>query len=429
MIYQKEVSTGKVVGKFLSYREAATAMGCTHPSILKAVKIGTKSCGFFWSDSDDSSDSDIDNETKTVTNQYKEFNSPSAWSQSKGRFLSIEEFCDTYGLDFSTVKSSKLVTHNAGHMTYNIAFFSPEEDVVNDIMSDLEGLIKKHITPIPIPQEFRMVSYRNKWTDRLVYTDVHIGMDVNAQGDPLYDGKWDREEAIRRLDIMIKHVLEHQSATTLIIDDLGDFLDGLGGQTARKGHDLPQNMNDKEAFDLAVEFKLILVDSLISDYDTIVCNNITDDNHAHNFGYFACQAVKGILEERYKGRVFVNNRRRFIEHYTEGQHTFLLCHGKDSSNLKFGFKPILDGAQAEKIDQYCKEHKLYNGNLIEFSKGDSHQAIFDETTSNDFDYYSYPSFSPPSNWVKTNYKNSRSGFRLFNIDRTSQKKVHIPYYF
>ena len=119
-----------------------------------------------------------------------------------------------------------------------------------------------------------------------------------------------------------------------------------------------------------------------------------------------------------------------MHHYTVGRHTFLLTHGKDSEAMKFGFKPFLDTRQSDKIDHYCKINNLYRpGCFIEFSKGDSHQAVFDETTSNDFDYYNYPAFSPPSNWVKTNFKNSKSGFRFFNIDKDTNLKVHIPYYF
>ena len=245
---------------------------------------------------------------------------------------------------------------------------------------------------------------------------------MNVQGkdgDPLYDGKWDEEEILSRLEHMIDHVKRFKSSDILIIDDLGDFMDGLGGQTTRKGHELPQNMNDKEAFDLALRFKLTLVDALVLEYDKIICNNVTNDNHSGVFSYFVSSAVKGILEQRYPETVKVNSLKRFMHHYSIENHTFVVSHGKDIGENKFGFKPKLDAIQAEKIDQYCKEHKLYNGNFIEFSKGDSHQAIYDDTTSNDFSYYNYPAFSPPSNWVKTNFKNSKSGFNFFNIQKDS----------
>jgi hypothetical protein len=255
-------------------------------------------------------------------------------------------------------------------------------------------------------------------------------MNVNGKkGDPLYDGVWNKEEVLKRLDDMISHVKTFQKSNTLIIDDLGDFMDGLGGQTTRKGHELPQNMNDKDAFDLALQFKIRLVDNLVDVYDNIICHNITNDNHSSVFSYFVSSAFEQVSNCRYPEIVKVNTIKRFIEHYVVDNHTFIICHGKDEGEQKFGLKPKLDAIQAEKIDQYCKEHKLYNGNFIEFSKGDSHQALYDDTTSNDFQYYNYPAFSPPSNWVKTNFKNSKSGFRFYNIMRKENIKIAIPFWF
>ena len=375
-------------------------------------------------------DSDLENDTETETNQYKSelSNMPSAWCAEKGRFYTIEEFCDVYGLDKNSVKSSKLVSHNASHMTYNIAFFNEEEEAILDVDKHLDEIIQKYVTPIKVGTNLTVKN--SDYFDRLVYSDTHIGMNVQGKdGDPLYDGKWDKEEILNRLNSMVTHVKTFKTSNTLIIDDLGDFLDGLGGQTTRKGHELPQNMNDKEAFDLALQFKTSLVDSLVEDFDLIVCNNITNDNHAGVFSYFVSSAVKQILEQRYPEKVKVNSIKRFMHHYSYNKHTFVISHGKDMGENKFGFKPKLDAIQAEKIDQYCKEHKLYNGNFIEFSKGDSHQAIYDDTTSNDFSYYNYPAFSPPSNWVKTNFKNSKSGFNFFNIHKEQNLKISIPYWF
>jgi len=376
-------------------------------------------------------DSDLENDTETETNQYKSelSNMPSAWCAEKNRFYTIEEFCDVYGLDKNSVKSSKLVSHNASHMTYNIAFFNEEEEAILDVDKHLDEVIQKYIEPIPSNVVGEYVT-NSDYFDRLVYTDVHIAMNVNGKdGDSLYEGKWDREEVLRRLDLMLHHVHTFRKGRKLIIDDLGDFLDGLGGQTTRKGHELPQNMNDKEAFELALEFKIKLIDNLVDLYDEIICHNITNDNHSGVFSYFVSSAFEKIINCRYSGKVKVKTIKRFIDHYSVNNHTFVISHGKDIGEQKFGLKPKLDAVQAEKIDQYCKEHKLYNGNFIEFSKGDSHQAIYDDTTSNDFSYYNYPAFSPPSNWVKTNYGNTRSGFNFFNVKKDENIKIAIPYWF
>ena len=377
-------------------------------------------------------DADLENSTETDSNNYsndkekpqKGFTAIGA----DGQLMNIEDYCKHYGLDVNKIRSYKLISHS-GIPFYNVIFYTIDEEAVLDVDKHLDEVIQKYIEPVPSNVAGNILN-NNEWFDRLVYSDVHVNMNVNGKdGDALYEGKWDEEEVLKRLDLMIEHVKTFKKSNTLVITDLGDFLDGLSGQTTRKGHELPQNTNDKDAFELALKFKIKLVDSLVNDFDTIICNNITNDNHAGLFSYFVSSAVEKILTQRYSGKVKVNTMKRFINHYSIGKHTFVEMHGKDIGEMKFGFKPKLDAVQADKLDQYCKEYKLYNGNYIEVSKGDSHQAIYDDTTSNDFSYYNYPAFSPPSNWVKTNYSNTRSGFNFFNIHKEKNLKISIPYWF
>ena len=98
---------------------------------------------------------------------------------------------------------------------------------------------------------------------------------------------------------------------------------------------------------------------------------------------------------------------------------FIITHGKDSKHLKFGFKPHLDGKQVEKIDNYIDTHYLLEKDVrIEFSKGDSHQLLFDHSTSDRFEYFNYMALSPSSNWIQTNFKKGKSGFTFFNYHDT-----------
>ena len=376
-------------------------------------------------------DEDLVNVTKTDSNNYsndiQKVQKGFTAIGEDGQLMNIETYCEHYGLDASKIRSYKLISHS-GQPFFNIVFFSAEEISTIDVDKHLEEIIPKYILPIKSEaQKLEFVS--DEWFDRLVFTDVHIAMDVNGNGDPLYEGKWDREELFRRLDLMIQHTKTYQKSNLLVISNLGDYMDGLGGQTTRKGHELPQNMNDKEAFDLGVSFSLKLVDSLVDNYDEIRYNFLVEDNHSGVFSYFVSQAIKGVLEQRYSSRVKVNTQKKFIDHFKIGKHTIVETHGKDSESLKFGFRPHLDDKQAKKIDHYLKENGLYDGNFIEFSKGDSHLALFDDSTSTDFQYYNYPAFSPPSQWVKANFSNTKSGFRFFNIRKNENIKNHFPYWF
>lgn len=289
--------------------------------------------------------------------------------------------------------------------------YAPKAVQITPETVDFEKIIQKYIKPLKADK----IKPNNKTTalfDRLVFSDVHIGMNPNENGFSLYGGKWDESELFNRLDIVIKHVTNNQKSTRIFIDELGDFMDGWDGETTRKGHKLPQNMDNEKAFDLGVKFKVLLMDALVQIYDEVIFNNICNDNHAGSFAYVVNSAFKSIAEIRYKN-VEVNNIREFINHYVVGNYCFILSHGKDSKSLKFGFKPFLDAKQIEKIENYIKEHNLHDYE-IEFSKGDSHQKVFDESSSDSFNYYNYPAFSPSSEWVQTNFKKGMSGFEFFN---------------
>jgi len=303
----------------------------------------------------------------------------------------------------------------------NPNYVAPEEKQIKEI--DFESIFNGKIELIEVIPN----CIKEGLFDRLVYTDVHIGMNVNPDGYSLYGGKWDEHEIEERLIMLVSHVVNNKKSETLYIDELGDFMDGWDAQTVRKGHELPQNMDNQKAYDVGVSFKIRMIDELVKHYANIICNNICNDNHAGAFGYVVNSAFKTIIELKYIN-VKVNNLRRFINHYSIGNYTFILTHGKDAKNLKFGFKAKLDIVAMEKIDNYIKEHYLYKENMvIEFSKGDSHQYVFDNSTSQTYSYCSYPALSPSSEWVQTNFKKGISGFVFFNF--YEDRKVLQEYFF
>jgi hypothetical protein len=335
-----------------------------------------------------------------------------------GGIMDIETYCKYWKLDFDKVKSFKLVSHT-GVPYYNIVFYeSGEEKAENEI--DFLKIFESKIQPI-LPT-YKRNEQDNADFDRLVITDVHVGMNVNPDGYSLYGGIWDETELNKRLKDVVNYVVANAKSSKLIIHELGDFMDGWDGFTTRGGHALPQNMDNQKAFDIGLLFKIKLIDSLMPFYNEIQCVNICNDNHAGSFGYIVNSAFKSYVELKYRDSVTVINQRKFIDHYIIDKRCFILTHGKDDKSLKFGFKPVLDSNQIEKIKNYIDENKLH-GYKIEFSKGDSHQLMFDSSTSKHFEYQNFGAFSPPSNWVQTNFQNSISSFSFFNYFE-NQKSQH-----
>jgi hypothetical protein len=315
----------------------------------------------------------------------------------------------------SAMKHLWFKTKEISAFVKNPNYVDAQEQIIKDL--DFTSFYKEVVKPVEVEKKKKKVGF----FDRLVYTDTHIGMNVNPEGNSLYGGKWDSEELFERLKIIINHVVRHQKSNVLYIDDLGDYMDGWDGQTARKGHDLPQNMSNQQAFDCGISFKVQMVDELIKYYDKIIIHNICVDNHSADFGYIVNSAFKVIAELKYPNSVFVTNQRKFIGHYKVGNFTFILTHGKDDKNLKFGFKPKLDAIHEKKINEYIDVNYLFKqGITIEFSKGDSHQYLFDNTPSK-FNYYNYPALSPSSDWVQTNFERGKSGFVFFNYTENAKE--------
>ena len=363
-------------------------------------------------------DKDIDTEqTETKINDYEPKKRIFTAIGKDGSIMNIETYCRYYGLDFDKVRSFKLVSHT-GIPFYNIAFYESEEIAENKEI-DFTSIFKNKIKPV-IPT-YKRIEQDGSIFDRLVISDIHIGMNVNPDGYSLYGGEWNEKELEKRLRDVVNTVVAQQKSSYLIIHDLGDLMDGWDGYTTRGGHKLPQNMDNQEAYDIGVKFKIRLIDSLIPFYNKIKVVNICNDNHGGAFTYVVNSAFKSYVELKFNN-VTVTNQRKFIDHYFEENKCFILTHGKDDKSLKFGFKPILDSKQIEKIKNYIDENKLHNYQ-IEFSKGDSHQLMFDSSTSKHFEYQNFGAFSPPSNWVQTNFQNSISSFTFFNYFE-NQKTQH-----
>lgn len=338
------------------------------------------------------------------------------------RYRGIKKASENADVNCSDVKHGWLKQGGASlfftNPEYNTEPFDP--NLINwDFIN--KGLEAK---PTVIPVEVQQIGV----FDRLVITDTHIGMDTNKEGDSLYGGKWNLEELNDRKARIIQKISKSVSAPILCFDDLGDLLDGWNAQTVRKGHSLPQNMSNVTAFDVALNFKLDITRHAAMLYENVIINNICNDNHSGDFGEILNNTFKKIAESLFPN-VEITNHRKFINHYTVGKNTFIISHGKDKENLKFGFKPFLDKPQMEKIDNYIDHNYLLQpGVKIEFSKGDSHQQLFDSATSQRFDYFNYCALSPASNWVQANYKIGKSGFTFFNYLDTNEKITHEVFF-
>lgn len=97
--------------------------------------------------------------------------------------------------------------------------------------------------------------------------DMHIG--ATLESDSLYENTWNREGLQIRLKNLIDSIVLSGKYSKIIVNMLGDNLDGMDQQTARRDHRMPQNMDNREQFRTFMEVMVWFFSNLQR-----VCNDI-----------------------------------------------------------------------------------------------------------------------------------------------------------
>lgn len=275
-----------------------------------------------------------------------------------------------------------------------------------------KDLIKKTIKELDLkPINIEKLSHLGDKILKITFTDTHVGMKID--NDIYGGGFWNENILFDTLSQMISHIdLFFDNHKKIIVQDLGDFVDGWNAETTRGGHKLPQNMSNEECFLISSKFKIELAKHLYSFGVPLEFHNIVNDNHGGSFSFIVNENVRQILSYIMPD-VKYNIHEQFISHYIVDDWAFIISHGKDSKFMKFGFKPQLDDKAKNHIINYIDKHNLHAYKVC-FDKGDSHIQIMDKSNPK-FEYNSYMAISPSSEWVQTNFSKGRRGFSIEEI--------------
>jgi hypothetical protein len=263
-------------------------------------------------------------------------------------------------------------------------------------------------------------------------SDMHVGLDPNPNGRSVYNYVYGEKQFNENLEKFYNSIVQEQAVhgkfDVLYITDLGDGLDGWNGLTTRGGHKLDQNLDNVEQFRVYVTGKLRLIEKLINSEvaNKVIIYSVTDDNHAGDLAYVANMAIQMILERSYdKKSVEFVILKKFMEHFTYGDHTFILTHGKDAKNCFKGLPLKLDQKAIKVIEDYIKRFKITSKHIL-VEKGDLHQVAFEKT--NAFTYRNFMSFAPPSAYSQNNFGDGYSGYSIQVIQKEGTIS-HTDYYF
>ncbi len=278
------------------------------------------------------------------------------------------------------------------------------EEYSNYIIQSFKNSVKD-LSPINI----KPVKVDNKRALFLYTSDKHIGAKTGKAS--MYENTYNPEvvkKRFERLKVAVQEEFElHGTFNKILVADLGDPVDGMGGKTTRGGHMLPQNLDDREQFDVYVQvhiefFTWLIAGKYAKEYD-FVC--ATNDNHAGAFGYIANRGVEIYLNARFP-KVKTHLSSKFMFHFLYGQHAFIFTHGKDEEDLRNGMPLHLNEKVEAKVNDYIDYHKLYDY-MTHLVKGDLHQSCTEYAKR--FRYKNVMSFYGASKWIHTNFGPGESG--------------------
>lgn len=235
-------------------------------------------------------------------------------------------------------------------------------------------------------------------------SDIHTGATVSPLS--IYQNPYNEEEMKKRFDMIIKRVYTEAyyiggGFENIVICNLGDSLDGYNGQTTRGGHELAQNMNNKEQLQTYIKLMTSFVKSLIENvkHTNMYYYCVGESNHDGDFGYAANLALAAVLEQfDVKCQVFD----KFIGEFTLNETTYVMCHGKDNKDMFKNLPLTLDVKTENFINEYL-DNKGITGNVV-FVKGDLHQSA--TTYGRRFTYKSVGSLFGSSEWIHKNFGNT-----------------------
>ena len=296
--------------------------------------------------------------------------------------------------------------------------FADEKVRFEEFEEKLIGRIKSIVSQEPVIHTPKQTSTNNLLLN--IYTaDKHVGADTR---NALFGNKYDYQEYCDRMKIMLHKVFQlsdiYGTFDKVNFVDLGDGVDGVDGQTARKGHALDQNLETCDQYDHFVASHKYLMDNLIqseiaNEYQFTAATN---DNHNGFFMYITARAVEEYLNAKYPDvKTLVS--RQFMFHESYGVHRLVYLHGKDERYMKHGFPFRLNPKVDDFISEYVDYHGLANHvnydqakSCVHVLKGDLHQT--GEEFGKKYRYKNIMSVYGSSSYIQHNYGKGYKGFEF-----------------
>jgi len=342
-------------------------------------------------------------------------------NKNESEIKEFSQHLEKLGLKEEDVKSVKFWQTQGGDIRYSIV---TKNDGLE--LPSLEDVTKELVTKIEPTQ---LPKVKETTGDILVVflSDKHIG--ALTKPEAMYDNPYNEEELQNRLIKVVSEIANTYTNRSefafeeIVLIDLGDALDGYNAQTTRGGHTLPQNMTNKEAFEVFIRlhkafYNALFLSGFAKSYSVY---HVSNSNHGGEFEHFATRCLQEYLTCSYP-EVKFELLDKFITPISISNHTYLLSHGKDTEDMKQGLPLCLDAKTENYIKDYVLEKGISTKNL-HFVKGDLHQA--GTQWGKHFRYRNVPSMYGSSKWIMTNFGLTKPGCSFDLIEGNSIKQWEL----
>lgn len=242
-------------------------------------------------------------------------------------------------------------------------------------------------------------------------SDIHFGAKVS--NDSLYKNSYNRDVVKSRLENCLKK-LENKQFEEVVINFLGDMLDGIDGYTCSHTHQLPQNMDNYEQVKAYIEVMEWFVVSLhkLNISNNISLYSVKSGNHDGVAAYVATSALftklKLILPE-YNYTIFDT----FFGYYEFAGHKWVITHGKDDKFMKKGMSLNITPQEKTMIINWLDDNGI-TGSNIHIIKGDLHSDNLNSCKK--LDYRNVLSLFGASDYSNFNFDRNDYGISYEVID-------------
>lgn len=235
-------------------------------------------------------------------------------------------------------------------------------------------------------------------------SDIHVGAKCNTGS--LYDNNWNEEELERRLDRIIDLIGENFGILdTIVINMLGDYLDGMDNQTARRDHFMPQNMDNREQFNVFIKQMLSFIGQLTYYCSRIIIYAVPEGNHGGTADYMAIKALEYAVGKKFPDIQFTVFE-KYYGYYKFYEESYVIHHGKDGQFMKKPMPLNLNDQSSVMIRDWLDAEQIHESG-VHIIKGDLHSNNLNSCRK--FDYRNVLSLFGNSDYSMMNYPTNSYG--------------------